>query len=71
MAHCPQCGGSLNTAGECTNYSCHLNMSSIIPWPDTPKGCICPPTSEQTCQSPTCPRRDHTRDLETPKPSWK
>lgn len=20
-------------------------------------GCICPPTSEQTCQSPTCPRK--------------
>ena len=24
-----------------------------------PRGCICPPTSEQTCQSPTCPRKDH------------
>jgi len=22
-----------------------------------PRGCICPPTSEQTCQSLTCPRR--------------
>lgn len=22
-----------------------------------PPGCICPPTSEQTCQSPTCPRK--------------
>lgn len=21
-------------------------------------GCICPPTSEQTCQSPMCPRRN-------------
>lgn len=22
-------------------------------------GCICPPTAEQTCKSPTCPRKDH------------
>ena len=21
-------------------------------------GCICPPTSEQTCMNPNCPRRD-------------
>jgi len=21
------------------------------------QGCICPPTSEQTCQNPTCPRK--------------
>lgn len=21
-----------------------------------PQGCICPPTSEQTCKNPTCPR---------------
>lgn len=22
-----------------------------------PQGCICPPTSEQTCQNPMCPRK--------------
>jgi len=22
-----------------------------------PPGCICPPTSEQTCQAPMCPRK--------------
>lgn len=22
-----------------------------------PMGCICPPTSEQTCQNPLCPRK--------------
>lgn len=27
--------------------------------PTVPPGCICPPTSEQTCQSKACPRRDH------------
>jgi hypothetical protein len=25
-----------------------------------PPGCICPPTSEKTCQSPICPRRPMT-----------
>lgn len=25
--------------------------------PDPVRGCICPPTSEQTCQGPLCPRR--------------
>lgn len=33
-----------------------------------PQGCICPPTSEQTCQNPTCPRRGQVapaqRDME-------
>lgn len=24
----------------------------------TPVGCICPPTSEQTCENPTCPRKN-------------
>lgn len=24
-----------------------------------PAGCICPPTSEKTCQSPMCPRKNH------------
>lgn len=26
-----------------------------------PPGCICPPTSEKTCESPTCPRKNHLR----------
>ena len=24
-----------------------------------PYGCICPPTSEKTCESPICPRKNH------------
>lgn len=24
-----------------------------------PRGCVCPPTSEQTCQGPLCPRKNH------------
>jgi hypothetical protein len=25
--------------------------------PPSPHGCVCPPTSEQTCKGPLCPRR--------------
>lgn len=25
--------------------------------PMVPQGCICPPTSEKTCENPTCPRK--------------
>jgi hypothetical protein len=28
-----------------------------VPPTQVVRGCICPPTSEQTCQSPTCPRK--------------
>ena len=28
-------------------------------WPTQPMGCICPPTSEQTCNGQFCPRRNH------------
>jgi len=24
-------------------------------------GCICPPTSEQTCMNPLCPRKNHMK----------
>lgn len=26
-----------------------------------PQGCVCPPTSEQTCENPMCPRKDPNR----------
>jgi len=29
-----------------------------------PMGCICPPTSEQTCQNPQCPRKNRQKDEE-------
>lgn len=28
----------------------------VIPQP-LPQGCVCPPTSEKTCENPTCPRK--------------
>lgn len=50
-------------AGQCTDYNCALygckyrrgHHMAIIP--PIMQGCICPPTSEQTCQNPHCPRQ--------------
>lgn len=45
---CPNC--------HCTPCQCFDYQ--IPPHPTfTPQGCICPPTAEQTCQNPTCPRK--------------
>lgn len=48
-------------AGDCFDYRCAMygclrrgHHMAIIP---PVQGCICPPTSEQTCQNPTCPRK--------------
>lgn len=48
---------------ECGRYGCasrrtpgHL-ISISPPMPFAPQGCICPPSSEQTCMNPTCPRK--------------
>lgn len=32
------------------------------------QGCICPPTSEQTCQNPICPRKARTGDVRGMRP---
>lgn len=35
-------------------------MYTTLPTPIFyPQGCVCPPTSEKTCESPTCPRKNH------------
>jgi len=34
--------------------------------PPAPAGCICPPTSEQTCMNPLCPRKAPSTDKDTP-----
>lgn len=46
--------GRYDGVGDCPKCS-QRTVSRIVP---PPAGCICPPTSEQTCQNPTCPRRD-------------
>ena len=50
-------------AGQCTDYNCALygckqrrNHHMAIMQPVT-QGCICPPTSEQTCLNDRCPRK--------------
>jgi len=57
MTLCDPCA-----AGQCMDYHCAMygcrkrqnHHMAIIP---QPQGCICPPTSEQTCQNPRCPRK--------------
>jgi hypothetical protein len=54
---------------ECGRYGCwsfrprsintDLTIRNFYP-PPAPVGCICPPTSEQTCMSATCPRKPRT-----------
>ena len=48
---------------DCRLHGCksmRQNFATIqSPWtiPPTLVGCICPPTSEQTCQNENCPRK--------------
>jgi hypothetical protein len=42
------------------NYPVYQPIRTIWtsgPTPQQPMGCICPPTSEQTCMNPQCPRK--------------
>lgn len=41
---------------HCVMYGCRKRHPIGIIYPQQ-QGCICPPTSEQTCQNPTCPRK--------------
>lgn len=52
------------TMHRCTSYPClicypHLAYPSYVLAPviHTPRGCICPPASEQTCKATDCPRQ--------------
>jgi hypothetical protein len=57
------------TGAGCSQLGCPMGFSTqqhyggnpFQPFhmPQPQAGCICPPTSEQTCQSKTCPRKDH------------
>lgn len=50
--------------GACSNYLCRLQGCRgfcgwrTMPVTMAPQGCICPPTSEQTCQNIYCPRKN-------------
>lgn len=60
------CGG---TGAGCTDPSCPNYNNPMLTWPpivqtggySIPQGCICPPTSEKTCENPTCPRQNHLK----------
>jgi len=49
----------------CTSHPCPLCYPQLVyttppnrePWPL--QGCICPPTSEKTCEAAMCPRKNH------------
>lgn len=54
------------TAHHCPSWPCPIcHPDGVIthhymlpPFPSfSPPGCICPPTSERTCENRTCPRR--------------
>ena len=47
-------------AHTCASHPCPICFPQLFPQPHfhyTPPGCVCPPTSEQTCQADYCPRR--------------
>jgi len=62
-------------AHHCPSYPCPIcNPPQVWPWQyqqvpsyiqghtSVPQaGCSCPPTSEKTCESPMCPRKNHLR----------
>jgi hypothetical protein len=48
--------------GHCPRCNPRVYQYQLPPIPVTqPPGCICPPTSEKTCESPTCPRKVSVR----------
>lgn len=53
--------------GDCINSNVYRNPPLnpgyyVQPLPSGPAmGCICPPTSEKTCESPICPRKNHLK----------
>lgn len=60
-AKCAKCGSPLGPTGTVTVIGADWFHSWCAPIQPvvaaTPHGCICPPTSEQTCAGIACPRR--------------
>lgn len=55
------------TGGSCSFTNCLNNpIYAATLNPPRPMGCICPPTSEQTCEAIACPRRDPFKRLHGP-----
>lgn len=51
---CGECG---HEKGICQQMGCRKFRHINLGWPSASRGCVCPPTSEQTCQNPNCPRK--------------
>lgn len=46
------------TSGRCYDEYCPNRFNPTPTYqPAPPMGCICPPTSEKTCENPICPRK--------------
>ena len=46
----------------CPSPGCpYCTTAPIYSLPPIPMGCICPPTSEKTCENGMCPRKNHLR----------
>jgi hypothetical protein len=48
----------------CSRHPYGCGCQSVVHFP--PMGCICPPTSEQTCQNGMCPRKPIAAGIATP-----
>jgi len=60
------CGDCGHEAGICQSQGCRKHRHSTLNWPSlAQRGCICPPTSEQTCMNPACPRRGYAGQITT------
>jgi hypothetical protein len=68
--YCTYCGIPTYTSSTYCSELCQMkafNKVKPVHWPapvdirqSTVMGCICPPTSEQTCQNSLCPRKGVT-----------
>jgi len=52
------CAGTATPCGpRCYNRTAITSANTVPAVLSPVKGCICPPTSEQTCQAADCPRK--------------
>ena len=66
MYSCNRADCRITTTGACWRCGRGLPLNTTIPAYQAPhQGCICPPTSEQTCQNPYCPRKDVSKPKTT------
>lgn len=65
-ARCP-CGASSGgcSFSDCVFYSGRASFG-VYPTISQPvMGCICPPTSEKTCEAPMCPRKNWLKSIDS------